>query len=230
MYDLIATSNKTWHKAVQLLVTLLIVLFLGKVISLLPVMQKLVMFHTIKASNAVWFLAEISALCLFYFFARYTVESIPNKGGVLHFLRGIANPFTILIMVILTQDLVWQVLAPFVRHSGKTIYFSIAISIIVGVSVWLAFTVYKCANTVAASLGQLRYAVSKLIQPSKSICDHCKAELSSKAHFCDQCGHKMPESRLCPECGVNVSKDQKFCRECGADLVNVAGNDSATKI
>ncbi|MGY6276890.1 zinc ribbon domain-containing protein [Methylomonas sp. MgM2] len=218
MFDLIVSPNKPWHQAVRLLVTLLIVLLLGKLVSMLSVMQKLVLFHTIKAGDAVWFVTEISALYMFYFFARFTIESLPKKGAFVHFLRGIANPLAILVMVILIQDLIWQLLAPFVSHTGKSIYFGSAILLIVAVSVWLVIKAYEYASHLAISLDQLGDAVSKQLQARKSICSNCKAEVSSKAHFCDKCGHKMPESRYCPECGVAVADDQKYCRDCGADL------------
>jgi len=218
MFDLIVSSNKTWHRAVRLLVTLLIILLLGKLVSMLSVMQKLVLFHTIKAGDAVWFVAEISALYLFYFFARFTIESLPKKGGVVHFLRGIANPLAMLIMVILIQDLIWQLLAPFVSHTGKSFYFGSAILLIVAVCVWLVFKAYEHASHLTVSLDQLGDVISKQIQARKSICSNCKAEVSSKAHFCDQCGHKMPESLFCPDCGGAITDEQKYCRDCGANL------------
>ncbi|MGR8930103.1 MAG: zinc ribbon domain-containing protein [Gammaproteobacteria bacterium] len=220
MFDLIATSNKTWHKAIRLLVTLLIALLLGKLVSLLPVMGNLVLFRSITASNAVWFLAEISALCLFYFFARYAIESIPNKGGALYFLRGIASPLAMLVMVILIQDLIWQLLEPFVRHTGKTLFFGIASLAIIAVSVWLILKAYEHAGHLASGIGELGDVLSRLTQTRKSSCPHCQAEISAKARFCDKCGHKMPEAHYCPECGVMVGNDQNYCRDCGASLHN----------
>lgn len=227
MFDLIALPSKSKHRVFQLLITLVMILLLGKLVSLLPVMQKLVLFRTIRAANAVWFVAEISSLCVFYFFARYAIASLPNKGGFTHFLRGIASPLALLIMVILLQDLVWQLLAPFVSNTGKTVYFGISILLISAVAVWLVLMAYQHSDQLASSVGRFGDTLSKAVQPRKMICGNCHAEVSSKARFCDKCGHKMPESHYCPECGVTVSDDQNFCRDCGANL-KVSTKDSTT--
>ena len=49
----------------------------------------------------------------------------------------------------------------------------------------------------------------------QKVCPECSAEVSSRAKFCRECGHKFVTA--CPKCGAAVNGG-KFCPECGEKL------------
>ena len=97
------SSNLTDHsfrRAAQFLVTIVLILLVGKFISWIPVMTRVALFDSITLAEIIWFVTKLTALVFFFIFARYLAYAIPNKGGVLLFLRGVAEPLTVLIIVI----------------------------------------------------------------------------------------------------------------------------------
>lgn len=218
MFSFKSSSNQACQRAAQLLVAMLAILLIGKLISLVPVMDQLLLAQKFKAGEIIWFLAKLAALCVFYFFASHSIEAIPNKRGAASFLRGIAEPLTALLLVILAQELFWQVLAPFVNGLGKSIYHGSAILLIVGVSVWLVLRAYRHADQLIGAIGKAGNALSRLIPQHNAVCGQCQAEISSKAHFCAGCGHKVQETRSCAACGAAAAEGQNYCQNCGASL------------
>ena len=87
IFNLTASPNKAWQRALQLFLTMLAILLVGKLVTLVPVMHQLELFHSFKAAELVWFGAKLSALCVFYLSARLAIETIPNRGGAMAFLR-----------------------------------------------------------------------------------------------------------------------------------------------
>ncbi len=47
-------------------------------------------------------------------------------------------------------------------------------------------------------------------------CPRCRAESTTEARFCEDCGARL--EAVCPSCGVPVNPGKKFCRSCGAAL------------
>ena len=139
MTNLLSQADSPGHKAVQYLLAIVTILIMGKLITVIPVMDRLQLLDTYRAAEIVWFCAKISALALFYYFARFFIAAVPNNGSFLSFLRNIAAPLTILLIVILGQELLWQILAPFVHGIGKKIYFSLAILLIIAISQYIFF-------------------------------------------------------------------------------------------
>jgi len=184
-------------------------------------MHQLQLADTFNAAEIIWFLAKSAALVVFYFFARFLIEAIPNNDGACSFVKGIAEPLTALLIVIMGQALLWQLLAPFVDAVGRTIYYSIAIILIMYVSVWLILRAYRHALYLVDAVGKIGGYLSRFIPKQKAVCPQCHAETSSNAHFCNKCGHKMQESLCCSDCGVEVSEGQSFCQNCGSTLSQV---------
>jgi Double zinc ribbon len=222
MFSLISFSNNACRRAAQLFITSVIILVLGKLITLVPVMHHLQLANTFKAAEIIWFLAKLTALGVFYFFARYSIEAIPNKGGALSFVRGIAEPLAALLIVIMGQALLWQLLEPFVHAVGRTIYYSAAIILIVCVSVWFVLRAYQHAFYIVDSVRKVGGLLSRFIPQQKIVCAQCHAEISTDVNFCSQCGYKVQESLCCSACGEMVSEEQAYCHNCGSMLNKVA--------
>ncbi len=221
MFSLISFSNNECRRAAQFFITIVIILVLGKLITLVPVMHQLQLADTFKAAEIIWFLAKLAALVVFYFFARYSIEAIPNNGGALSFVRGIAEPLAALLIVIMGQALLWQLLAPFVDAVGRTVYYSAAIILIVCVSVWFILRAYQHALHIVDAVRKVGGILSRFIPQQKIVCAQCHMEISRNAHFCNQCGHKTQESLCCSECGEGVSAEQNYCQSCGSTLREV---------
>jgi hypothetical protein len=221
MFSLISLSNNACRRAAQLFITIVIILVLGKLITLVPVMHQLQLADTFKAADIIWFLAKLAALVVFFLFARYSIEAIPNNGGTLSFVRGIAEPLTVLLIVIMGQALLWQLLAPFVDGVGRTIYNSTVIILIVCISVWFVLKAYRHALYIMDAVMKVGGILSRLIPQQKIVCDQCHAEISTNANFCNQCGHKIQKSLCCSECGEAISEGQRYCQNCGSTLSEV---------
>lgn len=218
MFSLISLSNNASRCAAQLFITIVIILVLGKLLTLVPVMHQLQLAGTFNAAEIIWFLAKLAALFIFFLFARYLIEAIPSSGGVLSFIKGVAEPLTVLLMVILGQALLWQLLVPFVNELGRTIYNSVAIILIVCVSVWLILKAYRHAFNLVDAANKIGGILSRFIPQQRTVCNQCHAEISNNANFCNQCGHKIPTSLCCPKCGVVVADGQNYCQNCGSTL------------
>lgn len=226
MFSLISSSSNAWQGAAQLFITIASILIIGKLITLVPVMTELEVAGVFKAAAVVWFLARLAALILFYFFASYVIEAIPNSGGALSFAKGIAEPLTALLIVITVQALFWELLAPFVDSLGRTIYHSSAIILIVSVSIWFVVRAYRHASYLVDTFAKLAEMLSGFLPQQKLACQQCGAEISANTHFCNACGHKTQSSNTCPACGTTVSVDQQYCQNCGSTLGNTAVSGS----
>ncbi|HSN93602.1 MAG TPA: zinc ribbon domain-containing protein [Anaerolineaceae bacterium] len=191
MSSLMSMSNNACRRAAQLFITIVIILVVGKLITLVPVMHQLQLADTFKAAEVIWFLAKLAALIMFFLFARYLIEAIPNNGGTLSFVKGIAEPLTVLLIVIMGQALLWQLLVPFVDGVGRTVYYSAAIILIVCVSVWFVLSAYRNALYIVDAVKKIGETLSRFIPQQKIVCAQCHAEISTNANYCNQCGHKI---------------------------------------
>ena len=191
MSSLMSMSNNACRRAAQLFITIVIILVVGKLITLVPVMHQLQLADTFKAAEVIWFLAKLAALIMFFLFARYLIEAIPNNGGTLSFVKGIAEPLTVLLIVIMGQALLWQLLVPFVDGVGRTVYYSAAIILIVCVSVWFVLSAYRNALYIVDAVKKIGETISRFIPQQKIVCAQCHAEISTNGHYCNQCGHKI---------------------------------------
>jgi len=228
MFSLIPLSNNSSRKSAKLFITIVIILLLGKLITLIPVMEELELAQTFNAGEVVWFFAKLISLVVFIFFALFFIQTIPNNGGILTFFRGVAAPLNVLLIVIMGQALLWQMLAPFVDVVGRTIYNSVAIILIVGVSVWFVLRAYRYSLYIINALRNVSCILSRFISQQQVICDQCHLETPINAVFCSQCGHKMKETPCCSECGEKVLDDQNNCQNCGSKINKViAKNDGS---
>jgi hypothetical protein len=191
MSSLMSMSNNACRRAAQLFITIVIILVVGKLITLVPVMHQLQLADTFKAAEVIWFLAKLAALIMFFLFARYLIEAIPNNGGTLSFVKGIAEPLTVLLIVIMGQALLWQLLVPFVDGVGRTVYYSAAIILIVCASVWFVLSAYRNALYIVDAVKKIGETLSRFIPQQKIVCAKCHAEISTNANYCNQCGHKI---------------------------------------
>jgi hypothetical protein len=191
MSSLMSMSNNACRRAAQLFITIVIILVVGKLITLVPVMHQLQLADTFNAAEVIWFLAKLAALIMFFLFARYLIEAIPNNGGTLSFVKGIAEPLTVLLIVIMGQALLWQLLVPFVDGVGRTVYYSAAIILIVCVSVWFVLSAYRNALLIVDAVKKIGETLSRFIPQQKIVCAQCHAEISTNANYCNQCGHKI---------------------------------------
>jgi hypothetical protein len=191
MSSLMSMSNNACRRAAQLFITIVIILVVGKLITLVPVMHQLQLADTFKAAEVIWFLAKLAALIMFFLFARYLIEAIPNNGGTLSFVKGIAEPLTVLLIVIMGQALLWQLLVPFVDGVGRTVYYSAAIILIVCASVWFVLSAYRNALYIVDAVKKIGETLSRFIPQQKIVCAQCHAEISTNANYCNQCGHKI---------------------------------------
>jgi hypothetical protein len=218
MFSLTSLSSSAYRHASQLLITILTILLLGKLITLVPIMHELQVANTFSAAEIIWFISKSASLIVFYYFARFLIAAIPNNDGALSFLKGIAEPLTALLLVIMGQALLWQLLSPFVDAQGRTIYYSAAIIVIVCTSVWLVLKAYRHALYLVDAVEKIGRYLSHLIPQQKTACSQCGAEISTNAHFCNKCGHKTQDYICCPECGVKISEGQNYCQNCGSTL------------
>ncbi len=205
------------QKAIQYFLAIIAILLIGKLISIIPVMSRLQIVGTYRAAEIVWFGAKLTALIMFYYFARYTIAAIPNNGSMLSFVRNIAKPLTILLIVIIGQELLWQILDPFVQRTGEKIYFSLAIITIVIISIWLVFKAYQSALYLFEGGQQIAKYLSRLVPNSFQTCIACGNQVKNNALFCSACGNKIAEQTSCQECGEVIRANEKFCRHCGTE-------------
>ena len=218
MTTLLSPPNTACQKAIQYFIAIIIILITGKLISLIPVMGRLQLAGVYKAAEIVWFSAKLSALVMFYYFARSTIAAIPNNGSILSFFRNIAEPLTILLIVIIGQELLWQLLEPFVQATGKKIYFSSAIILIVTISIWLVLRAYQSALYLFEASQKITKYLSRFIPDAHKTCMACGTKISNNAIFCSNCGLKIAEQTSCAECGEILLPNEKFCRHCGTEV------------
>ncbi len=208
-------SNSAGQRAVQHFLTLIFILVVAKLISWIPVMNRLQLADTFTAAEIIWFSAKFAALVIFFYFSRATIAAIPSRAGIAAFLRNIAEPITLLIIVIISQELLWQLLTPFVRATGETIYFSLAVLVIISTSIWLILKAYQATPHLFDAQQNISACLSRLIPNKHKLCTSCGKQIFSNALFCCHCGHKTQEQANCATCGQALSADEKFCAHCG---------------
>ncbi len=203
------------QKAIQYFFAIITILLIGKLISIIPVMSRLQLIGTFKAAEIVWFGAKLSALVLFYYFSRSSIAAIPNNGSILSFIRNIAEPLTILAIVIIGQELLWQILEPFVQNTGKKVYFGLAILAIVMISIWLVLKAYQSALYLFEASQQIAKHLSRYAPNLNQTCTECGNQIKSNALFCSNCGNKTAEQINCQNCNEVLLANEKFCQHCG---------------
>ena len=218
MTTLLSPTDNAYQKAIQYFLAIIMILIIGKLISLIPVMSRLQLAGTYKVAQIVWFSAKLSVLILFYFFARYSLAVLPNTGAILSFFRNIVEPLTVLIIVIIGQELLWQLLEPFVQTTGKKIYFSLAILLIVTISILLVLRAYQSALYLLNAGPEITKYLSRLVPISYKICTACSKKVMENAIFCSYCGYKLEEDSSCSKCREILLADEKFCRHCGTEV------------
>ena len=206
------------YRAAQYLVTILIVLLVGYLLSLLPIMSGLIIADRLAASDLVVFVTQMSALALFYLFAVKAIAALPKTGGALFFVRAITVPSALLIIVIVGQGVIWQILDPFVASTGKTAYYSTAILLIVLIGIWLVLVAYQNAPYLIDSVEEIKETIPALPSLRTSACPECGQLSSRSAKFCCHCGHPKHKEFKCSACGEELQEDQKFCHNCGHEV------------
>lgn len=216
MNSLVVQASNASHRAAQLFIAIVSLLILGKLITWVPVMKQLQLFDVFQAAEIVWLLSEAIALFLFFFFVRYAARALPDNGRWLAFLKAIAESLAVLIIVVFAQALLWQLLSPFAGATGRTVYYGVAVFLIVAASTWLVMKAYQNAIYVVDAIKKTADVAQRSFSGRGVVCDRCQAELASDARFCSQCGHQLAEPLHCRECGRKISQGQKFCQYCGA--------------
>lgn len=210
-------SNSPCQKAAQHLLTLIFILIVAKLISWIPVMHHLQLAETFTAAEIIWFSAKFAALIIFFYFSRAAIEATPARAGIASFLRNIAEPITLLVIVIISQELLWHILTPFVKGSGETIYFSLAILAIISASIWLILKAYQATPYLFETQQNISTYFAQLIPSRHMLCTSCGESIQSNAAFCSYCGHKAQKQKSCITCGQMLSADEKYCAHCGTE-------------
>ncbi len=206
------------YRAAQYLITILIVLLVGYLMSLLPVMSRLVIADRLAATGLVLFVTQMTALVLFYLFAVNAIAALPKTGGVLFFVKAVSVPAALLIIVIIGQGVIWQVLGLFVGATGRSFYFGIAILLIVLIGIWLVWVAFQNAPYLIDSMEEVKETLPALPSLRTSACPECGQLSSRSAKFCCHCGHPKHKEFKCSACGEALQEDQKFCHNCGHSI------------
>lgn len=217
MANLILPVISPKQKAIKIFLAIITLLVFGKLISLIPVMDRLQVAGTYKAAEIVWFGSKLSALVMFFFFTRAMIAAIPNNGSSFSFFRDLAEPLSILLIVIIGQELLWQLLEPFVQSSGKKIYFSLAIILIVSLSAWLVFRAYRSALYLLDTKQKIINFFSHLKHFQYKKCIACGSQVTDNAVFCSHCGIKIDQQPHCTQCDQVLLSGEKFCQYCGTE-------------
>lgn len=214
------------RRAAQYLVTIVAVLLVGYLLSILPVMSRLEFVGGLQAADLVLFVARLAALVFFFLFARHAMAAIPDEGGTLSFIRGIIEPTAVLAIVVIGQGLLWQVIDPFAGINGKTVYFGMAIALIVMVGIWLVLRAYRQAPDLVDAIQYLTTHFPRLAPELRNRCSACGGKIAKDAKFCSHCGQRIEEAIKCVNCGETLAQGQKYCQYCGKAVAAIVPTDS----
>lgn len=226
MTDVSCLSSADCRRAAQYLLTMLAVLLVGFLLSLLPVMARLEFAGAIPAAEIVVFTARLAALSLFFLCARHIKAAMPERGGAWTFVRGIVEPVTVLVIVIIGQGLLWQMLEYFVRGTGRTVYFVTVITLIFAAGIWLVFRAYQQAPYLVEAIQAWIVFFSRSRPERGQLCLACGEKLPKEAKFCSHCGYELDSTVKCRGCGDLLLPGQKYCQHCGMAVVAVVPTDS----
>jgi hypothetical protein len=189
------SKSASWRIALRYLFTLIFILVVGAILKRLPVVAGVSTGGGLNAGDLVDFTAKLAALVLFFAFSRHGLEALPDDGGLLSFVRGIATPIVALVIIIVGQGAVSNVIDPFVGPLGKTLFSWAILLSVIGAAIWLILLGYRHSP----------YLVEAMIRTTRRF------------------SPDMLRKHSCPACGATAVTGQKFCDVCGVPLQSNRG-------
>ncbi len=179
-----------WQKPLQCFIAILSTLLVGTLIANISNFSHTQVIKHLSLSELIIFLTQIAALVLLYLLAREIKEALPNNGKTSSFIRGILPATAALLILILGQDVIMDILAPYLSSKGERIVIFLFWLAILVSGTWFIWSSYIHGPQLVAGILAL-------------------------AHHFEQWGKQVT---LCPACGAHVKDDMTFCSYCGAQL------------
>lgn len=189
-----------WQKPLQILIAIFFTLMVGTLIAKVPSFAETALYRHLDLADLIVFLTQLAALLLLYLLAREVKESLPKNGKICSFLRGILPPIAALLILILGEDVLMDILEPFLSITGERLVILLFWLAILASGVWLIWSSYQHGPELIAGI-------------------------VAWARFFETWGKEIT---LCPACGAHIDKGVKFCGYCGAPIQSKGDNPPST--
>ncbi|MDD5460976.1 MAG: zinc ribbon domain-containing protein [Methylococcales bacterium] len=206
----------SWGKSAQFFIAILITLIIGSFLQRISLFSSTEIVSGLTSAALVNFLTEMAVLVLFFAFAKHISNALRGIGNSVSFLRRIAIPLAVLIIICIAQSSIGSILAPFLSPAGKTLFIIIASVAVLSAAVWVIFTGYRYSPMLFQFLASLGHKIRSSLHgiTLEKTCPACSAPVRGSIKYCPVCGSGF-ELERCKNCDEKMAVSAKYCGRCG---------------
>ncbi len=182
-----------WQKPLQSIVAIFITWIVGYLIAQSSIFASTLIFRSLSLADLALLLTRITILILMLVLARQLQMVLPENGKGASFLRAILTPLATLIILLMGQNVLLEMLAPFLSSGGEKILILLFWLATLACTAWLIWLSYLHGPELVAGIIALGHRFSQVKQEMK-ICPGCGAHLKETTNFCGYCGTSLMEN------------------------------------
>ncbi|BCX82029.1 hypothetical protein MIT9_P1611 [Methylomarinovum caldicuralii] len=181
---------QAWRKPLQSLVAILFTWLIGVVVASSDLFAETPLLRGLSLADLALFLTQLVILVLLFVLARQIQAALPENGRIASFLRAILPPLATLVILLLAQNLILDIVAPYLALWGEHLLVLLFWLLVIATAAWLVWTSYCHAPELIA--GVLAFG-GKLGQLPKKLntCPACGAHRRDDGPYCSYCGTRL---------------------------------------
>ncbi|MGZ8238065.1 MAG: zinc ribbon domain-containing protein [Methylobacter sp.] len=206
----------SWGKPVQYLIAIIITLMIGEIVETIPLFSTTEVFRGLTSSELVSFSTNIAVLVLFFLFTKHAINALVGSGDAVIFLRRLAIPVAVLIIVCIAQQSIGAIITPYLGSTGKTVLILISSLAVLSAALWVIIAGYRYSPMLFDFFAALVEKIRSLI-PGNAVerkCPACAVPVKGAEKYCLACGNDL-ELKRCKNCDAEMAESAKYCGQCG---------------
>jgi Double zinc ribbon len=206
----------SWGKSAQYFVAIIITLIISELVERIPLFSTTEIFSGLNSAELLNFLTKMAVLVLFFTFTKHASNALRGIGNGVSFLRRIAIPVAVLIIVCVAQESIESILAPYLTYTGKSLLIIISSLAVLSAAVWVIVAGYRYSPMLFeffVALGQKTRSLLRSFTRERT-CPACSAPVKDAVNYCPGCGNDLELDR-CKNCDAKMGVTAKYCGQCG---------------
>ncbi len=176
-----------WQRPFQSIVAILITWVFGHLLARSGTFASTPLVDSLSLADLALLLSRCAILVLLLVLARQLQTVLPENGKGSSFLRAVLTPLAALIILLLGQNLLLEMVDPFLSRNGEQLLILVFWLAAVAATGWLIWRSYLHGPQLVAGLIALGHRFNQSREESRT-CPHCGAHLKEAANYCAYCG------------------------------------------